>query len=248
MKRTGSLITSFVSKIHSKRMELLWSGLAEVLRLYFRVQLVGLENLPREGPFILIPNHSGYAGADAIVLAHVIHRELGRAPLILAHRFFFDRFPVLGLIARSFGLRRAEMSEGVGALKRGRILILFPEAEVGNFKSSHKRYRLQPYHGGFARMALEAGCPAVPCLVIGAEESHLCLGSVRFDRMLPGLRVPLPLNWFPLPAKWTIHFHEPVALDKSSGGSSSRAQAERLRVKMQAALKEDLAQRHSIYF
>ena len=74
---------------HSPRLDRLWSGLAEGLCSYFRIEISGLEHVPRKGPVIVIANHSGFAGADAILLSHLIHSRSNREVRVLAHSFSF---------------------------------------------------------------------------------------------------------------------------------------------------------------
>jgi hypothetical protein len=44
----------------------------EVIRRYLRIEVEGLEHLPATGPYIVVSNHSGYSGFDAIMLANEI--------------------------------------------------------------------------------------------------------------------------------------------------------------------------------
>ena len=95
-------------------------------------------------------------------------------------------------------------------------MIVFPEGEEGNFKSSLKKYRLQPFHSGFARMAISSEVPTIPCLIVGAEEAHLNLGSINLDRFFKHVRVPFPLNAVPFPSKWKIRFLKPLSFPSYS--------------------------------
>ncbi|MGZ3687212.1 MAG: lysophospholipid acyltransferase family protein, partial [Bdellovibrionota bacterium] len=82
-------------------------------------------------------------------------------------------------------------------------------------------YRLQHFHTGFVRMAIQTQVPIIPCLVTGAEESHLTLGSLNLSRFVKGLRLPIPLNLVPLPAKWKIQFLKPIVLDEFTPDQAS---------------------------
>src|SRR5690606_11844498 len=125
---------------------------------------------------------------------------------------FVGRVKWLGQAARRLGCIEASLNEGVEALRRNQLLLIFPEGEEGSFKPSSEAYRLREFRTGFVRMALLTGAPVVPCLVIGAEETHICLGRLRFR--LPGGKkkssLPVPLNWLPLPARWRIRFLKPI--------------------------------------
>ncbi len=195
------------SKSLEKTAKRVWLPL---LRKYFRIEVVGMENIPRTGPALITPNHSGFAGADAVLLTHVIKRSTRRRARLLAHRAFFDFSETLKTVSESFGLKKAGIASGVEILKREQLLILFPEGESGNFKPTAKAYELQSFHTGFLRIALQSGAPIVPSYIIGAEESHLNLGNIDFSNFIKGIRIPLPVNFVPLPAKWKIVILPPV--------------------------------------
>lgn len=214
---------------------------AKALCLYFRVEVKGLENIPREGPALIVANHSGYAGADAIVLSHLIHARVGRVPRILAHPFFF-RARFLRVFSFTRGLREASYRAGLRSLRNGNVVLIFPEGERGNFKSSLKRYRLQPFHAGFLRMAMATHTKVIPCLVTGAEEAHLNLGSLGFGKLAPRLRIPFPLNVFPLPAKWRIRFLPARGFRLHSRAKGARRQKiRRTNRKFQAEMQHELS-------
>lgn len=247
-----SQVESLVRLLHLPPMTRFYSRIGDGLVRYFRVEIQGLRNVPSSGPVIVIANHSGYAGADAIVLSHLLCACRGQDARILAHRAFFDIFEEIGTIPYSFGLRRATYRNGVRLLRDGSSMVLFPEAEAGNFKSSFKRYQLQKFHAGFVRMALATGAPVVPCLVTGAEESHWNLGSFLLPLMPTKLRLPLPLNIFPLPAKWRIRFlpplHDPILrVLTRSNKEGIQAYTEMIRQKMQKSLSHEVAKREYIF-
>lgn len=220
--------------------------LFEALERYFRVEVEGAEHLPKCGAAILLPNHSGFLGLDALILSHWICKSRGRIPRIMLHRLWFKgRF--LSRAAKSLGFVEASLKEGLSALEKNKLLMLFPEGEEGNFKPTGERYRLRDFRQGFVKMAAATGAPVIPVLIIGAEEANLNLGQVRiFNQILP-----LPLNVVPFPAKWKIKFLPPVQL--SSAARSERPEiiqklASKLQVKMQTALKAELAARKYVYF
>lgn len=206
----------------------------------------------------MIANHSGFAGVDAVVLAHLIRQQVGRDVRVLAHPLYFDFSRTVRSVSMSFGLAQASVEAGVRCLKAGKVLVIFPEGERGNFKSSLRRYRLQPFRTGFIRIALATGAAVVPCVVTGAEESHLNLGSLNLGWVFPRARLPLPLNVLPLPAKWRIRFLRPVrfrapARARKRGRPSSpeswldrRARGARLR--LQASLDRELRRREYVFF
>lgn len=243
----------FVEFIHNEKFERVWSLIADAMQQYFRVEIEGLENIPESGAAIIAPNHSGFAGYDAIVLSHIIHDAMKRQPRILAHRFYFEFSRLERMVANSFGLRLASTRRGINILKSQNLLMIFPEGEKGNFKSTLRRYQLQTYHSGFVRMALSTNSPIIPAIVIGAEESNLNWGSLDLGYFSRSLRIPIPVNLFPLPAKWKVKFLEPIYLDKVSEDCATDKYyleeiAERIRQRMQKQIDYELEKREFVFF
>lgn len=100
-------IPTWIRILRSQRCEKFCSTLAHALQAYFRVEIEGIENIPKKGPIIILPNHSGFAGLDAVVLAHVIRSKAGRDFRILAHQAYFQWSRLLRIASRNFGLREA---------------------------------------------------------------------------------------------------------------------------------------------
>ena len=224
----------------------------ECLERYFRVEVEGLENLPKSGPAILLPNHSGFLGLDALLLSHLIHKKRGRLPRIMLHKLWFSG-GILSNTAKSLGFVEASYEAGLSALEKNKILMLFPEGEEGNFKPSRERYQLKDFRRGFLRLAEETAAPIIPCVVIGAEEANLTLGQVRIFRQL----LPIPLNLVPLPSKWKIRFLPPFRageedFERSAVGLQKvlrlQQKAARLRAVMQTAIDDELKQRKFVFF
>ncbi len=220
--------------------------LLEVLAKYFRVEVEGAEHLPKTGPVILIPNHSGFIGLDALLLSHWICKNHGRVPRILLHKLWFEG-GLLRRPAKELGFVEASYADGVSALDKKKILMLFPEGEQGNFKPTKDRYRLRNFRKGFVKMAVETGAPIVPVLILGAEESNINLGQLKVFRQT----IPLPLNYFPFPAKWKIKFLPPVQIPKLLALEEDHQVEEYtsgIRAQMQTELHNELSQRKYIYF
>ena len=56
----------------------------ELMKKYFRLEVIGIENLPRKGPVIICPNHSGFSGFDALILAYVLQQQTKRIPRVMS--------------------------------------------------------------------------------------------------------------------------------------------------------------------
>lgn len=213
--------------------------LGEILKKYFRVEVVGLENIPKTGPVIMAPNHSGFSGFDAIVLNHVLINDFKRVPRILMHHLWFLT-PTTSIPASKLGFVEANYENGVKYLKKKNMIVLFPEGEHGNFKPSSEMYQLQEFKRGFVRMALESKATIVPTLIIGAEESNINLKTLKLARFLRGPILPLPLNIIPLPVKWKIVFLPPVRLPFGPEKLTDREFVKELAEDIQESMQKNL--------
>jgi 1-acyl-sn-glycerol-3-phosphate acyltransferase len=190
-------------------------------RRWFRVQARGLENLPDSGPALIVANHSGVLPLDAIMLQagvfadHPAHRNVRLLGADLVYTM-----PGLSSLARRSGHTRADPACALALLKAGNLVGVFPEGFKGTGKPFSERYRLQRFgRGGFARTALEAGVPMIPCAIVGAEEIYPMLAnSEKLARLLRLPYFPVtplfpwlgPIGAVPLPSNWIIEFCPPV--------------------------------------
>ena len=148
----------------------LWYALVQAVTQVYLIATGGLRaggrhNIPKTGAALLVSNHASYL--DVFVIGIPLDRPLNyvaRSTLFL---------PVLGALIRSVGGFPIQR-EGMGAsglketfkrLRRGGIVILFPEGtrsvdgELGELKS------------GIAVLAAKAKVPIIPAAVAGTYES-----------------------------------------------------------------------------
>lgn len=225
--------------------------LMEILRKYFRLEIEGVENIPRNGRVIVAPNHSGYSGFDAFVLGHVLQKDGRRIPRILTHHFWFLT-QTTAIPAQKMGFTEATYENGLSLLKKGNAIVLFPEGEQGNFKPTSERYQLQEFKRGFVRLALETQSPIVPVVILGAEETHINLKKLKLTKFLKGSVIPLPLNIIPLPAKWRIRFLKPIKLPYPASAKDDEELVHEITLdiqeKIQSAITEEMEKRGNPFF
>ena len=222
----------------------------EILRKYFRLEVTGTENLPKKGSALILPNHSGFSGFDAMLISHEILKASKRIPRVLTHHFWFLT-PTTSIPAQKMGFIEANFKNGVEQLQKKNLVVLFPEGEHGNFKPSNKRYHLQEFKRGFVRMAIMTQTPIIPTLVVGAEEANINLSQLKFSKYLRGVVLPLPLNVIPLPVKWKICFLPPIKLPYPPEAAEDRELvheiAQDIREQMQSRLTQLVQKRGSIF-
>lgn len=218
----------------------------ELASKYFRVEVEGLENLPKRGRALICPNHSGISGFDAMVLHHEIVKGIERYPRVLTHKLWFIN-KATAIPAGKLGFVEATLNNGIQYLNKNQLVVLFPEGEQGNFKPSSRAYQLQEFKRGFVRMALTTESPIIPTLILGAEETHINLSQIDMSRFVRGLIFPLPLNLIPLPSKWKIIFLPPVRLPFKKSALKNRTlileTSEEIQEMMQSRLNRELARK-----
>lgn len=249
---TSKLITEKSAEFLSKLVThpIIKHNLVSLLKTYFRLETIGLQNIPKSGPALIIPNHSGFAGLDAIILNHEIATKTRRLPKVMTH-FLWFLSETTAVPAQRLGFIEANTSNGIKLLNEGNLVILFPEGEKGNFKPTTQKYQLQEFKRGFVRWAIETQCPIVPTLIIGAEESQLNLRRLELPLIIKKLSLPLPLNFIPLPSKWKIVFLPPITLpynpDSARDNDLIHELTADIQEKMQAAITTEINSRKSIY-
>jgi 1-acyl-sn-glycerol-3-phosphate acyltransferase len=233
-------------------LEFLWSR-------YFRVRLLGLENIPNEGAALLVGNHSGGIPYDGAMLLHGIRREHPRHRRVrpLVANFAFRSGWMANVVAR-VGCVRASMENALPMLARGELIAVFPEGLKGVGKLYRERYRLARFgRGGFVRLAREARVPLLPVAVVGAEEIHPVIGKItRFAEPLGIPYIPItptfpwlgPLGLLPVPTKWTIQIGAPVSPPQPGDEEGTSRAAEAVRSSIDGMIADLLAQRRSILF
>ncbi len=156
-----------------------------VVRITTRIEVSGRDKLPAQGPYLLSPNHQSYLDPFLIV---------GCLPYRIVRQFFFvgasEYFetPVMRWLARQVNLIPVDpdaslvsaMQAGAAGLRRGRILVLFPEGE----RSIDGTVRT--FKKGAAILAHHLGVPIVPVGLDGLFELWGRNRPFRWARLAPG--------------------------------------------------------------
>ncbi|MCG8925736.1 lysophospholipid acyltransferase family protein [Lentzea sp. CC55] len=191
---------------------------------WFRVETIGLNNVPTAGGALIVANHSGTVPLDALMTAYGIASEHpAHRPLRGLGADLVFRTPVLGALARKGGQTLACNADAERLLSSGELVGVWPEGFKGIGKPFKDRYKLQRFgRGGFVSAALKTGVPIIPVSIVGAEEIYPMIGDIKALARLLGFPYfpvtpffPLlgPLGAIPLPSKWYIEFGEPIRTD-----------------------------------
>ena len=225
---------------------------------YFRVRLLGLENIPA-GPALLVANHSGGIPYDGAMLLYGVYRDhpSHRRVRPLVANFAFHSGWMQHVVARIGGVR-ASTETALPLLQHGNLVAVFPEGLKGVGKLYRERYRLIRFgRGGFARLARQASVPMLPVAIVGAEEIHPVIGKITSLAEPLGLPyIPItptfpwlgPLGLLPVPTKWTIQVGAPIPPPVAGDEGATPAAAEAVRSAIDGMIADLLAQRRSVLF
>ncbi|MBX3197061.1 MAG: 1-acyl-sn-glycerol-3-phosphate acyltransferase [Labilithrix sp.] len=158
--------------------------LLPAVRLAHRATLEGASNVPSDGPYLLVANHSGGLGiAELNAFAALWADTFGGArPLAgFAHPLGFRAFPLSRVLAE-VGAVPSTYEAAYAALSAGVPLLVFPGGDHDALRPIWK-WRRVDFGGrrGFLRIARSAGVPIVP---MGISGSHFTAPILWQSRLL----------------------------------------------------------------
>ncbi len=150
-----------------------------LVKSIYRIKTTGLENIPKKGGALLLPNHVTFA--DAFYLSVVSDRPV---------RFVMDEMfmvnPIIRLSAKLFGtvtIRRTHPLEAIRttieALSNGDLVVLFPEGQLT------RTGVLCELERGFEIIAKNAQVPILPVWVDGSWGSIFSFERGRYFKKMP---------------------------------------------------------------
>src|SRR3954464_13331741 len=165
-------------------------ALRALSKIYFRAEVRGLDNIPAEGPVLLVGNHSGGTLiADTFVFAQAFYDHFG--PLRRFHQLVHDlvfKLPGARASLSRWGGVPASPENMARALERDAALLVYPGGDHETYRPTWESSKID-FAGrtGFARLAIEHGGPILPIVASGDQENALLLSTGR--RLARTLRV-----------------------------------------------------------
>ena len=134
-----------------------------ILRIVYRVKIIGKENIPKEGAYIICGNHIHALDAASIVLT-------SKRKIVFMVKAELYKNPILKFLGTTFGMipvKRGKqdldaMKQSLKVLNNKQILGIFPE---GTRKGMAKNVKVK---NGASYMALRTNTPVIPVGVKGS--------------------------------------------------------------------------------
>lgn len=141
------------------------------VRALTKREWAGHEHFPREGGFLLCPNHISYVDVFGVALFAF---DGGREPYLLGKDSVF-RLPGVGRLLKRAGMIPVNREPGQGAqafgaaveaVRAGKNVVIYPEGTLTRDPD------MWPMTGktGAARVALQTRCPVIPLAQWGAQD------------------------------------------------------------------------------
>ena len=135
-----------------------------IFKLLFRLKVTGQENIPQDGPFIIVANHSSLL--DPVILGVSIKPKI----IFVAAAYLFE-IRWLGYLLRKANSIPVQRENDIKAIKQslkilqqGGVLGIFPEGGIDRQKNN------LPVRAGAAYLATKVGVPIVPIKIKGADK------------------------------------------------------------------------------
>lgn len=127
-----------------------------------RLQICGLENIPKDRPVLFVSNHQGHM--DSFIIQGFITRPKGFITITE-----FQRAPILRTWMKYMGCEFIDRSDvrqqltcinrAIDTLKSGHSMVVYPEGKLNDGKDTFK------FQKGWLRMATKSGVPIVPITI-----------------------------------------------------------------------------------
>lgn len=173
-----------------------WVFLGPLLRLIFRPEVEGKENIPADGGALLASNH--LAVADSFFLPLMLSRRV-TFPAKLEYftqpgvkgkfkKWFFTGMGQIPIDRSGGAAAQAALDTGIRLLREGHLLGIYPE---GTRSPDGRLYKGKT---GLARMVLESRVPVVPVAMFGTDKANP-IGSKMWRPHKIRIKIGKPLDF-----------------------------------------------------
>lgn len=223
----------------------------------YRPYVDGLENLPPDGRFLLVGNHTQMAAAEIILIPYFVRKALGKRVRPLADRQFGRAPAAQRHLMDAFGAVVGSPESASGLMRENEPILVFPGGgrEIAKFKGEQYRLRWEG-RAGFARVAIAHDYPIVTAALVGGDDVYVSVTerdslwgkasgwlakrfSGRDDMAMPLLRGVGP-TLVPRPQRMYLRFGEPIPTVAPTG-VAAEDWIRQVKDRVQVQLERDLA-------
>jgi len=148
-----------------------------ISKLFFKLKVKGLENLPQKTNFIVVANHSSFM--DPLLIMVAIPKKI----YCIASRYLYKVWWLGWFLRKTDTFPSGGSSEkAVSLLVENKIVGLFPEGGIS------RDGKLQNFKRGASLLAVRTGRPIVPCAVLGSYQ------VLPVEAVFPKLFLPLKVR------------------------------------------------------
>ncbi len=194
----------------------------------------GVDNLPRDGRFLLVGNHTSFGMAEIVLIPYFVHRELGVRVRGLANRGLADQRGLSADLLAAAGAVVGNQENGAALMRHGETLLVFPGGgrEMPKFKGEDYQLFWEG-RSGFARLAIAHDYPIIPVGLVGGDEVYHSLverdsawgraGRLVTKHVLRQPEANIPLirglgpTLIPRPQRMYLRFGTPIGTRRPAG-------------------------------
>lgn len=211
-------------------------NLNPLIELY-RPYVDGLANLPRDGRFLLVGNHT-QAGTEVFLTSYFVRRELRVRVRPLAERGMGEARGLGRDLIAAYGGVVGHPDSARELMRHNETVLVYPGGarEIAKFKGEQYRLRWEG-RSGFARVAIESDYPIVPVGLVGGDDVYQSLFardstwgrlnlslserlSGRADMAMPLIRGVGP-TLIPRPQRMYLAFGKPISTTRPARTSAA---------------------------
>jgi len=138
-----------------------------ILKIFWRMEIIGIENLPKSGGLIIASNHVSYL--DPVVLVASLNRKIYFIAKKEVFKNTFISFILKNMNAFSVDRENVDIlafKKAINILREEKVLGIFPEGT----RSSNGE--LQELKLGAIKIAMKTGVPILPVGIIGTHKIY----------------------------------------------------------------------------
>jgi 1-acyl-sn-glycerol-3-phosphate acyltransferase len=193
-----------------------------------RIYVDGLENLPDDGRFLLVGNHTSAGWPEIVLTPYFVYRHLGVRVRGLADRRATQMRGLQRDVFEAAGAVPGQPDVGAELMRRDETILVFPGGGRDMLKFKGEEYQLKwEGRSGFARLAIAHDYPIIPVGLVGGDDVFRSLveRGGAWERMtrtfgermhgMAGVGVPLMRGLgptlVPRPQRMYLRFGQPIS-------------------------------------